>query len=226
MVAASGLAGAANGAAIGTWIADANQASRYDDPDWASLDAAFICLFGGLLGFAGLDLGRWIVALWAGDKQPPVGRKWVAHLLKALLRLATAGIGVRLGYEAGFWTALIWDHWGSTAKYASEAHLEFSNVWIVAACVWGGGLAILAYALGRRLAPIASFLGAYLALHAVPYASSAVAELYWGPFPSSDFHAFVLSVADFLTTCSLVLAFAIIGYWFGRWTQRRLRMGA
>ena len=209
------------GAAIGAWIADAIQASLHDDPDWANLDAAFIGLFGGLLGLAGLDLGRWIAAIRAGVERPPAGWGWMIRAAMALLRLATAGIGVRLGYEAGFWTALIWDHWVSTAQYASEAHIEFSNVWIVAACVWGG-LAILGYALGRRPASVASFMGACLALLAVPYASPAVAELYWGPFPSSDFHGFVLSVADFLTTCSLVLAFAAIGHRLARKIEPRL----
>jgi hypothetical protein len=210
------------GAAIGAWIADAIQASRYDDPDWANLDAAFSGLFGGLLGLAGLNLGRWIIAMRTGVERPPVGWGWMIRAAMALLRLATAGIGVRLGYEAGSWTALIWDHWVSTAQYASEAHIELSNVWIVTACAWGGGLAILGYALGRRPASVASFIGAYLALHAVPYASPEVAELYWGPFPSSDFHALVLSVADFLTTCSLVLAFAVIGHWLARKLEPRL----
>lgn len=59
---------------MGAWIADAIQASLYDDPDWANFDIAFIGLFGALLGaLAGLDLGRWIADVRAGIRLLPVG---------------------------------------------------------------------------------------------------------------------------------------------------------
>jgi hypothetical protein len=221
IIGATSLTGSLVGAGTGAWTANAIQVRRYNDPDWANLDPAFIGLFTALFAIASLDLGRWVAALRSGNEEVHKASNWLVGVTKALVRIATAALGLRLGYEAGMWTALIWDTWGSTAQYAAEAHLEFSNVWIGAACVWGGGLSLLGYRVARRMAPVASFTGAYLALHAVPYVSPAVADLYWGPFPNSDVHSFVLGVAHFLTTCLLVLAFSTAGYWLGRKLERR-----
>ena len=219
-VVASMLAGAAIGAAMGAWIADAIQASVYDDPDWANLDAAFIGLFGGLLGLAGLDLGRWIADVRAGIRSLPVGRNWLAFVFRALLRISAAAIGLRLGAEAGFWISMMWDTYGSTAN--ANAYLGFPNVWIGSGCLAGALFAVLGYWKGLIPRAAAAFLGSYLGLLAVPAVKPTVADLYLGPYPSSDFHALVQMWAGFLTTCSLVLAFAASGYWLARKLEPRL----
>jgi hypothetical protein len=209
------------GAAMGAWIADAIQASRYDDPDWANFDIAFIGLFGALLGaLAGLDLGRWIADVRAGIRSLPVGRNWLAFVFRALLRISAAAIGLRLGAEAGFWIAMMWDTYGSTAR--TVPYLEFPNVRIGSGCLAGALFAVLGYWKGLSPPTVAAFLGSYLGLLAVPAVKPAVADLYWGPYPSSDFHALVQMWAGFLTTCSLVLAFAAIGHWLARKLEPRL----
>ena len=209
------------GAAMGAWIADAIQASRYDDPDWANFDIAFIGLFGALLGaLAGLDLGRWIADVRAGIRSLPVGRNWLAFVFRALLRISAAAIGLRLGAEAGFWIAMMWDTYESTAN--ANAYLGFPNVWVGSGCLAGALFAVLGYRKGLSPPTVAAFLGSYLGLLAVPAVKPAVADLYWGPYPSSDFHALVQMWAGFLTTCSLVLAFAASGYWLARKLEPRL----
>jgi hypothetical protein len=209
------------GAAMGAWIADAIQASLYDDPDWANFDIAFIGLFGALLGaLAGLDLGRWIADVRAGIRSLPVGRNWLAFVFRALLRISAAAIGLRSGAEAGFWIAMMWDTYGSTAN--ANAYLGFPNVWVGSGCLAGALFAVLGYWKGLSPPTVAAFLGSYLGLLAVPAVKPAVADLYWGPYPSSDFHALVQMWAGFLTTCSLVLAFAASGYWLARKLEPRL----
>ena len=221
IAAATTLAGSLSGAAIGAWTANVIQARRYNDPEWDNLDPAYFALFAGLFALASLELGRWIAAVHAGTKHPPLGWGWLVALLEALARLATAGIGLRLGFEAGHWTAWIWYRWGSTAQYSADALRELKWVWIASACLWGGALAILGFRLSRSLPPFTAFLGAFLGLRAVPYALPSVIGLYWGPFPNSDVHSFVLAAAQFLTTGVLVVTFAIAGYWLGRLLERQ-----
>lgn len=222
---ASMLIGSFVGATIGAQTANVMHAARYMNPDWANLGPAFIILFGTLSALGGLELGGWIVAVRAGNQHAPVGLRRRLGITRALMRLITAAIGLRLGYEAGMWTALIWDTWGSTAQNAAEGSLEFANVWIGATCLWGGALAILGYWRGGTLPPFLGFVGALVALHARLYLILPVAHLYWGPYPSSDFHAFVLAAADFLTTAVLLPIFALTGYWSGRWLCRRHPLG-
>jgi hypothetical protein len=121
---ASLLIGSFVGTTIGAQTANVMHAARYMNSDWANLGPAFIILFGALSALGGLELGRWIVAVHSGDQHAPVGLKRRLGLARALMRLITAVIGLRLGYEAGMWTALIWDTWGSTAQNAADGSLE------------------------------------------------------------------------------------------------------
>ena len=214
------LATAATGAAIGARTADAIQAAHYDNPEWTNLDAAFVIFSSTLGALAGLELGRWIADLRAGVRSLPVGRHWLAFVSKVPLRIAIAATGLRLGAEAGFWIAIMWDTYGSTAR--TVPYLEFPNVWIGSGCLAGALFAVLGYWKGLSPPTVAAFLGSYLGLLAVPAVKPAVADLYWGPYPSSDFHALVQMWAGFLTTCSLVLAFAASGYWLARKLEPRL----
>lgn len=115
---------------------------------------------------------------------------------------------------------MMWDTYGSTAN--TNAYLGFPNVWIGSGCLASALFAVLGYRKGLSPPTAVAFLGSYLALLAVPIVKPAVADLYWGPYPSSDFHALVQMWAGFLTTCSLVLAFAVSGYWLARKLERRL----
>lgn len=137
-------------------------------------------------------------------------------LARALVRVAAAALGLRLGFEAGWWTALLWDNWGSTAQFAGEAHVEFSNIWIITGSLWGGALGLLGFQVGYRFPAGAAFLGAYLALGAVHHVGPRLTDLYWGPYPSSDFLALVWTIADLISIGVLVPTFATAAYWSAR----------
>jgi hypothetical protein len=207
--------GGFSGAALGAWTANLIQASRYNDPDWEWLDAALVALFSALLGLAGVDCSRCIIAVPPVAQRPPSGRCWA--IARTLTRIAIGAVGLRLGAEAGFLLSILWDTFGSAATNAAEAYREFVNVWIALGCLIGGSLAVLGYRVGTRAPAAAAFIGSYAALWAVPHVAPAVADLYWGPYPSSDFHALVTFMAALLTTCLLVLVFALVGYWLARW---------
>jgi hypothetical protein len=209
------------GAAAGAQTADAIQAAHYDNPEWINLDAAFVVFSGTLGALAGLELGRWITDIRAGVRSLPVGREWLAFVYRTLLRISAAAIGLRLGAEAGFWIAMMWDTYGSTAN--TNAYLGFPNVWIGSGCIAGAVFAVLGYWKGLSPPTAAALLGSYLGLLAVPVVKPTVADLYWGPYPSSDFHALVQMWAGFLTTSSLVLAFAASGYWSARAIQQWIK---
>jgi hypothetical protein len=207
--------GAFSGAALGAWTANLIQASRYNDPDWERLDAALVVLFSTLLGLVGLDCGRSIIAAQAVAQHPRFGRCWT--IARTLMRIAIGAVGLRLGAEAGFLLSILWDTFGSAATNAAEGYREFVNVWIALGCLIGGSLAVLGYRIGGRAPAAAAFVGSYTALWAVPHVAPHVGDLYWGPYLSSDFHALVTFMAALLTTCLLVLIFALAGYWLGRW---------
>ena len=208
------------GAAIGARTADAIQAAHYDNPEWINLDAVLVAFSGMLGALAGLELGRWIADVRRGVRSLPVGRNRLTFVFRALLRISSAAIGLRLGAEAGFWIAMMWNTHGSTAN--TSAYLGFPNLWIGSGCLAGALFAALGYWKGWSPPTAVAFLGSYFALLAVPTVKPAVADLYWGPYPSSDFHALVQMWAGFLTTCSLVLAFAVSGYWLARKLELRL----
>jgi hypothetical protein len=92
--------GGFSGAALGAWTANLIQASRYNDPDWEWLDAALVALFSALLGLAGVDCSRCIIAVPPVAQRPPSGRCWA--IARTLTRIAIGAVGLRLGAEAGF----------------------------------------------------------------------------------------------------------------------------
>ena len=181
-------------------MADQIQASYYDDPDGQistplSSSSSEDCLPSAPVS---LVVGASPCTRVSSSDRPDGDGSLSGS--KALVRIVIAGIGLRIGADAGFWTAILWGQFGSGAAPMPTAHLDFRTIWIGSGCLFGGVLAIFGYRLGLSLPPTVAFIGAFLGLRVVRYVGPAVASLYWGPYPSSDFHALVLLMADLLTS--------------------------
>jgi hypothetical protein len=204
------------GVLTGAVTANLIQIQRHHNPDWAILDLTYECLFGALFAFGGYRLGRWVSAIQSGEERKPSGGEWLPAIGATLMRIGAAVVGVRLGFEAGLWTALIWIHVRSGGLFAADSYLTLVNVWIVAGALWSGALGLIGLTLGKRIPAAASFLGAYLALDAVRPVGSRVIDLYWGTYTSSDQVSLVAWIAHLISIGILVPCFAAVGYWSAR----------
>jgi hypothetical protein len=201
------------GALLGLRNSGALRANKINPGDWVYLDPVFMVLYGAMGALIAWELGRCLIQIWPrGEHAPGLDRQ----IVEGPMRLVAAAIGLSLGYEAAYWTAAIWDQWFDSTQTVPQHDREQAHLWIGALFSWSGALIAIGYKTGRRFAPAAGFAGAYLTMEAVRYVRPRLADLYWGPYTSSDQVAFVWWIADLISIGILVPCFAAVEYWSAR----------
>jgi hypothetical protein len=207
------LAGFMIGALLGIRNSHALRANKINPADWVYLDPVFMVLYGAIAAFVARELGRCLIRIWPHREHAPGLDR---QIVEGPMRLVAAAIGLSLGYEAAYWTAAIWDHWFDTTQTVPQHDREQAHLWIGALFSWGGALIAIGYKTGRRFAPAAGFVGAYLALDAVRHVAPRINDLYWGAYTSSDHVFFVWWVSRLISISFLVPCFAAVAYWSAR----------
>jgi hypothetical protein len=201
------------GALLGLRNSGALRANKINPGDWVYLDPVFIVLYGAIGALFGWELGRCLARIWPhGEHAPGLG----GQIARGLTRLVAAALGLSLAYEAAYWTAAIWEQWFDTTQTVPEHDRQQAHLWIDALFSWGGALIAIGYKTGRRFAPAAGFLGAYLAVEAVRHVAPRINDLYWGAYTSSDDVFLVWWIADLISVGILVPCFAAVAYWSAR----------
>ena len=189
------------------------RANEMNPADWVYLDPVLMVLYGAIGALIARELCRCLIRISPHGERPP-GRG--GQIVAGAMRLVAAAIGLRLGYEVAYWAAAIWEHWFNTAQTVPQHDREQAHVWIGVLFLCGGTLIAIGYRTGRRFAPAAGFLGAYLGLDAVRTVGSRLVDLYWGTYTSSDQVFFVDWIAGLTSIGILVPCFAAVAYWSAR----------